>query len=84
MTLATPKTITQGSAPNQRSLAFDYDGDGNLQQVTDAEAHVTSFAYDGLDRLTKQIFPDAQEVRFQYDDKKRSDRRWRLTTPTPG
>ena len=49
---------------------YEYDGDGNLVQATDADGNVTEFVYDGANRKTEAtIDPGADEIttRFIYD-----------------
>ena len=65
------QVITEGSGVEQRitTLAFYSTGvmAGFLQSITDAENQVTTFEYDAVGRVTKQILPDLREIVYTYD-----------------
>jgi len=47
--------------------AYTYDPVGNLLTIADANGHVTSFAYDLLDRLIREVNPIGSTWRYEYD-----------------
>ena len=65
------QVITEGVGIGQRitTLAFYPTGlnAGFLQSITDAENQVTTFEYDAVGRVTKQILPDLREIAYSYD-----------------
>lgn len=46
----------------------EYDEEGNLIGVADANSNVTEFQYDSLNRLKKTIYPDSSYEEHSYDD----------------
>ena len=44
-----------------------YDGNGNVERITDAENRTTEFVYDGLNRLTETQFPLGLTSDVEYD-----------------
>ncbi len=46
---------------------YDYDSLGNLVEVQDANGHVTSYEYDDLSRLTREIDPLLHAWEYSYD-----------------
>jgi RHS repeat-associated protein len=47
--------------------SYSYDEVGNLDSITDANAHVTSFSYDLLDRVTRERNALGDEWTYEYD-----------------
>ncbi|WP_174999172.1 RHS repeat-associated core domain-containing protein [Rugamonas aquatica] len=47
---------------------YRYDGNGNLESVTDVQSHVTRYEYDSQNRLLKQTAPDLGVTEYSYDD----------------
>ena len=56
-------TAIQGTPLLQKT----YTPDGLLASLTDANNHATSFAYDGLDRLSTATYPLGSTEAFTYD-----------------
>jgi len=56
-------------ADHQTNVRTEYDHDavGNLSSITDANGNVTTFAYDLLDRLTREVNPIGNTWRYEYD-----------------
>ncbi|MFT7722454.1 MAG: RHS repeat-associated core domain-containing protein [Roseateles sp.] len=52
---------------NGQLLAYEYDKNGNLKAVTDAQGRVTSFTYDELDRQTSRSSADGAKINYAYD-----------------
>ena len=46
---------------------WEYDGNSRLISLTDDRGTTTRYAYDALDRTTKQIFADGTEYSYEYD-----------------
>ena len=46
---------------------YTYDPVGNLWTITDASGNVTTFEYDLLDRLTREVNPMGNTWRYEYD-----------------
>ena len=46
---------------------YDYDGSGNVIQLTDPEGHVARTAYDGYNRKVAGFDPAFQKTEFDYD-----------------
>jgi len=63
------ETLTQGTAPDARTVTFAYDADGYLASITDALGRSAGFDYDPAGRVIGQTFPDARQVLFDYDAK---------------
>jgi RHS repeat-associated protein len=59
------QTVT-GAIPGS-TTTYTYDTAGRVQTVTDSEGYTVTNAYDNLDRLTKQTFPDATFRQTVYD-----------------
>lgn len=53
----TPASYTSSTSP-LRYAVYTYTGNGKQQTVIDADANVTQYVYDGLDRLGLTLFPD--------------------------
>ena len=49
------------------ALDYELDANGNRTQVTDVNSDVTSYDYDGLDRLTHVAYPEGDCQSFGYD-----------------
>ncbi|MEM7311352.1 MAG: DUF6531 domain-containing protein [Planctomycetota bacterium] len=56
-----------------RSVARDFDVEGNLELLTDARSHQTRFTWDELGRRTGRIFHDGSAETLTYDDDDRLD-----------
>ncbi|MFC2146739.1 hypothetical protein ACFLRT_05190, partial [Acidobacteriota bacterium] len=50
--------ITVGEGDEASTYHFTYDGNGNRASITDPKGNVTTYEYDGFDRLRKIIDPD--------------------------
>jgi YD repeat-containing protein len=60
-----------GTSPTYTLYAtthYQYDGLGNLLQVTDAAGHITSIGYDTLSRKTSMTDPDMGSWSYAYDN----------------
>ena len=62
------ETISQGPPLDPRVFSIGYDSNGNVENITDPEAHVVSFEYDDAGRVTKQVLPDLREIIYSYDE----------------
>jgi RHS repeat-associated protein len=49
------------------SVHFTYDAVGRMQTVTDTEGFTVAYAYDNLDRITQEAFPDGTYQQVVYD-----------------
>lgn len=56
----------QRRQPENQIVSFDYDANGNRIRMTDATG-VTSYAYDGINRLTQVTDPRGKVLKFAYD-----------------
>lgn len=56
----------QRRQPENQVVSFDYDANGNRIRMTDATG-VTSYAYDGINRLTQVTDPRGKVLKFAYD-----------------
>jgi len=66
-------------SPNGQSIVFasyDYDVNGNLRAVTDADGHVTYYEYDDNHRLTRLTYPSSLTFHFVYDKQGRCKETW--------
>ncbi|MCP4473262.1 MAG: RHS repeat protein, partial [Gammaproteobacteria bacterium] len=64
--------ITEGTGLDQRITTLEFYPTpgpmaGFLKSITDAENQVTTFEYDVVGRVTKQILPDLREITYGYD-----------------
>ena len=60
--------VAEGPPATERRVTYTYDSEtGYLDHVTDVLDEVTSFEYDKVGRVTKQILPDLREILFEYD-----------------
>ncbi|HLX07830.1 MAG TPA: RHS repeat-associated core domain-containing protein [Thermoanaerobaculia bacterium] len=60
-------SATQGTGPEQRTLALTYGADGRVASTTDALQRRFTFGWDAAGRLTSQSYPDGRMVVFTYD-----------------
>ena len=51
----------------QVSVAYEFDGNSRLTAIADDNGNGTGYAYDALDRRTRQINADGTEYTFAYD-----------------
>jgi RHS repeat-associated protein len=49
------------------TIRYDYDANGNLKALTDADGKSTKFDYDHDNRLTKKIFENDKFIKYDYD-----------------
>lgn len=56
----------QRRQPENQVVSFDYDANGNRIQMTDATG-VTTYVYDGINRLTQVIDARGKVLKFAYD-----------------
>ena len=65
------QVITEGSGAQARvtTLSFYQTGSmaGFLESIEDGEQQTTTFEYDALGRVAKQILPDTREIGYGYD-----------------
>ena len=54
-------------SPIEPYATYTYTLNGKQASVADGEGHVTSYAYDGHDRLWQTTFPDSSTEKFGYD-----------------
>jgi RHS repeat-associated protein len=61
--------LTQMSrgATNQRAVEFDYDANGYLGSLTDAQNKTVTFENDIVGRVLQQTFPNGSTVAYDYD-----------------
>ena len=63
--------VIEGTGLNERRTTLVYYQTGPmagfLQSITNAETQVTTFEYDAVGRVTKQIMPDNSEINYSYD-----------------
>jgi len=59
--------VTQGAAPDARSVTFDYNPQGYLDTLTDPLGRTLSFTYDAAGRVTQQTLPDGRQIAYGYD-----------------
>ncbi|MBV9216831.1 MAG: RHS repeat protein, partial [Acidobacteria bacterium] len=59
-------SVQNGGGTYARTL-YEYDGEGNLIKVTDANSHTTKYEYDALSRLSKTTYPDSTYEEYTYD-----------------
>lgn len=59
--------ITHGTAPDIRTMTFEYDAAGRLDQVTDPLGRSTRFEHDAMGRTTRRVLATGESVRFEYD-----------------
>ena len=69
------KRLTSASNPENGTVSYQYDNNGNLTQKTDARLVVTSFIYDALNRVTTKLYringqpdPNTGDVEYLYDN----------------
>ncbi|MEO0582462.1 MAG: RHS repeat-associated core domain-containing protein [Bacteroidota bacterium] len=46
---------------------YEYDGVGNLTQMTDANGHISTFSYNGDNLLVEESDPEGNTVQYTYD-----------------
>jgi RHS repeat-associated protein len=61
------KDILGTGLENEYTTTFGYDPAGNLSWVRDKEGKLTSYVYDELNRLAREIDPAGNETRYAYD-----------------
>lgn len=63
------KTITKGDGTPSidRTGTIVYNGNGFIDSVIDPIGRTSSFQYDPIGRITKQILPDLREIIYTYD-----------------
>ncbi len=63
--------VIEGAGINERRTTLVYYQTGPmagfLQSITNAGTQVTTFEYDAVGRVTKQIMPDNREINYRYD-----------------
>lgn len=62
-----PKTLSQGSGADLRSVSLTYDTQGYLDTVTDPLGRQVSFDYDAVGRVSQQTLPDNRVIEYHYD-----------------
>lgn len=64
----TMQKLVSSSQPEEGTVSYTYEDNGNLRTRTDARGVVTTFAYDVLDRLTDIAYSDGTPAqKFYYD-----------------
>jgi RHS repeat-associated protein len=58
---------TTSGSPGQALEGYTYSPNGRVSTFTDADGHVTSYTYDGFDRLSKTTYPDNSIETSQLD-----------------
>ena len=58
---------TEGSGSTARISSVTYKSNGFIDYVTDPLNRQTSFEYDAIGRVTKQILPGGRQINFSYD-----------------
>src|SRR5207248_5956580 len=63
------KQLTDATNPESGHIVYDYYPNGNLQHKTDARGVVTTYIYDGLNRVTSRSYSDntTPAVTYSYD-----------------
>ena len=61
------QTLTHGEGLDARTATFAYGADGLLASTSDALAQSTDYAHDLAGRTTRQVYPDGNDVLFDYD-----------------
>ncbi len=63
--------LTSSSNPEAGTIGYSYDGNGNVHTRTDARGIVTTYSYDGLNRLTGKSYANdpsgTPAVNYRYD-----------------
>ena len=60
-------SVTQGSGTDTRTATLDYNAQGFLDRILDAENRTQGFTYDLAGRLSTQTLPDGRIVQWSYD-----------------
>lgn len=72
--------LLSGTNPENGTISYTYDGEGNLRTKSDARGVTTTFAYDPLDRVESKTYSDGTpQVTYTYDDPSVAFSRGRLT-----
>jgi YD repeat-containing protein len=64
------QTIRAEDDPNQSTTQYDYDGNGNLKKVSQglgSPPHISSFEYDGFNRIIEANDPMGNLAEYHYD-----------------
>ena len=61
------KTVIQSDQGHERVLAFDYNEEGYIAQITDPTSHALTFLSDPVGRITAEIQPDGARIEARYD-----------------
>jgi RHS repeat-associated protein len=60
---------TKKIQPDSTYELFEYDNNGNLTKHTNYENKITNYNYDGLNRITNEVYDDTQyNVYYEYDN----------------
>ena len=62
------RTVTQGSGDSVRTMTYQYDEDGFVDQVTDPGGQTHQLDYDDAGRPTTVTLPGGQTIGLAYDD----------------
>ncbi|HZE68208.1 MAG TPA: RHS repeat-associated core domain-containing protein [Pyrinomonadaceae bacterium] len=74
------KRLTSATNPESGTIGYQYDGNGNLTQKTDARGVITTYIYDTLNRLTSRSYSDSTPtVTYTYDATGVANSKGRLT-----
>ncbi|UCD36021.1 MAG: hypothetical protein JSU90_04090 [Nitrospiraceae bacterium] len=60
------KQVTEMMSP-QGKVSYEYDGNGNLTRLIDADNRTTRFEYDLDNRMTGRIYADGASEAYEYD-----------------
>jgi RHS repeat-associated protein len=72
--------LVSGTNPENGTISYTYDGEGNLHTKHDARGITTTFVYDQLDRVRSKTYSDGTpQVTYTYDAPAVSYSRGRLT-----
>src|SRR5690606_22537005 len=60
-------SMSQGTGPNERILTYEYNIEGNLKKLIDAEQRIFEYKYEQARTRTRVLLPDSQEILLAYD-----------------
>jgi RHS repeat-associated protein len=69
---AVPNPLDENK-PTRPSFQYEYNAFGQMTKLTDANGHITSFGFNGLNQSISRILPAGTEETFSYDIRGRQD-----------